>query len=79
MAYTTVYSPDGKKFEVASRDRADKLILQDGWTQTKPVIEKKKAEPKKPLRRKTKVEPISEPTPFSSMFNKPAEKSGDET
>jgi hypothetical protein len=50
MAYVTVYSPKGEKFEVASRDRADKLILEEGWTQNPPVEEK----PKKTLRRKKK-------------------------
>lgn len=54
MAYVTVYSPDGQKFEVASRDRADKLLLEDGWTQTAPVEEKPKAKPA--TRKKKKVE-----------------------
>lgn len=58
MAYVTVYSPDGKKFEVASRDRADKLILQEGWTQTPPVVAEEA--PKKTTRRKKKEEPHAE-------------------
>lgn len=56
MAYVTVYAPDGQKFEVASRDRADKLILQEGWTQTPPVAEEK---PKRASRKK-KEEPVEE-------------------
>lgn len=79
MAYTTVYAPDGTKYEVASRDRADKLILDDGWTQTKPAIGNK-VEPKKVSRRKLKA---SEEVPTESFTSftpeKPAEDSGDET
>ena len=33
--YCKVYAPNGEPFEV-SRDRADKLVLEEGWTQTKP-------------------------------------------
>ena len=35
--YVLVYSPDGEPFEV-TRDRADHLLLNEGWTQTKPKI-----------------------------------------
>lgn len=31
--YFRVYAPDGEPFDVP-RELADKLILQDGWTQT---------------------------------------------
>lgn len=70
MAYVTVYSPEGKKFEVASRDRADKLILEEGWTQNPPMEEK----PKASSRRKKKEEPAEEPT-FDNFagFDEPAE------
>lgn len=33
--YVRVFSPEGEPFEV-TRDRADRLILQNGWTQTRP-------------------------------------------
>lgn len=38
--YVRVYAPNGEPFDV-TRERADRLILQDGWTQTKPVAEKR--------------------------------------
>lgn len=56
MPYVTVYTPDGEKFEVASRDRADKLILEKGWTQLPPVEEK----PKRATRKKKKEEVVEE-------------------
>lgn len=34
--YVRVYAPNGEPFDV-SRDRADHLILNCGWTQTAPV------------------------------------------
>ena len=73
MAYVTVYSPDGQKFEVASRDRADKLILEEGWTQNPPVEEK----PKKTARRKKKE---AEEETFDNFdgFNAPAESEDEE-
>lgn len=62
MAYVTVYSPDGKKFEVASRDRADTLILQKGWTQTPPVVEDAvEPEPERKSRKAKKEEKVSDP------------------
>ncbi len=33
--YCKIYAPNGEAFEV-SRERADRLVLQEGWTQTKP-------------------------------------------
>lgn len=36
--YVRVYAPNGEPFDV-SRDRADRLILEEGWTQTPPVID----------------------------------------
>ncbi len=36
MFYITVFSPDGEMFEVP-RDRADYLLLELGWTQSKPT------------------------------------------
>ena len=35
--YCKVYAPNGEPFEV-SRDRADTLVLEEGWTQTKPTF-----------------------------------------
>lgn len=64
MAYVTVYAPDGKKVEVASRDRADKLILQDGWTQTPPVQEEK---PKRSPRKKKKEDKFDAEEPKRSF------------
>ena len=74
MAYVTVYSPDGKKFEVASRDRADKLLLEEGWTQTPPVEEK----PKKTVRRKKKEEAEEETFDNFAGFSMPAESEAEE-
>ena len=37
--YTKVYSPDNEFFEV-TRDIADKLILENGWTQNPTVNQK---------------------------------------
>ena len=39
--YIRVYAPDGEPFDV-TRERADKLILNYGWTQTQPKPVKKK-------------------------------------
>jgi hypothetical protein len=38
--YVKVYAPNGEMFEVI-RERADRLILQEGWTQSPhaPVID----------------------------------------
>ena len=33
--YCKIYDPKGEAFEV-SRERANRLVLQEGWTQTKP-------------------------------------------
>lgn len=35
--YVRIFSPDGEPFEV-SRERANNLILNEGWTQTAPTI-----------------------------------------
>jgi hypothetical protein len=35
--YVRVFSLEGKMFEV-TRERANKLLLQHGWTQTKPTF-----------------------------------------
>ena len=37
MPLKTIYSPDGQMFEVHD-ERAALLILNEGWTQAKPVI-----------------------------------------
>jgi len=37
--YHRVYSPDGEPFDVHSRDRADHLILERGWTQSPVTVE----------------------------------------
>lgn len=34
--YVRVYAPNGEPFDVP-RERADRLILQDGWTQSAPI------------------------------------------
>ena len=76
MAYVTVYSPEGKKFEVASRDRADKLILEEGWTQTPP---KTKEAPKRSTRKKKEapVEDFEQEEPKAQpWFSDDAEESG---
>jgi len=36
--YFRVYSPDGEPFDV-TRDRADKLLLEEGWTQTPASVD----------------------------------------
>lgn len=36
--YVRVYSPNGEPFDV-TRDRANRLILDDGWTQMPVTIE----------------------------------------
>lgn len=82
MAYTTVYAPNGKKFEVASRDRADKLILEENWTQTEPVVEsveEPKTEQKKTSRRKASKTLFSMHEEVSGDPDETAVESGDET
>lgn len=49
--YVRVYAPDGEPFDV-SRERADHLLLNCGWTQTQPVSEEPKTEDKSKQRRK---------------------------
>ncbi len=45
--YIRVYAPSGEAFDV-TRERADKLILDQGWTQSPPTpAKKKKAAPAK--------------------------------
>lgn len=46
--YIKVYAPDGEMFEV-TRDRADRLILSEGWTQTKVVPKVEEEEEEVPL------------------------------
>lgn len=41
--YTRVYAPDGEPFDVP-RERADFLILQQGWTQTPPSLDEPQQE-----------------------------------
>jgi len=57
---TRVYSPAGEPFDIPRRDLADKLILNEGWTQTAPAVETPVEEtpktPKRSSRRKTKKE-----------------------
>jgi len=59
---TRVYSPAGEPFDIPRRDLADKLILQDGWTQTPPVVvdfeEEVKPKPKRRSRRKKAEEVV---------------------
>lgn len=42
--YHRVYAPNGEPFDV-TRDRADRLILQEGWTQSKPKAVAREPEP----------------------------------
>lgn len=54
--YVRVYAPNGEPFDV-SRDRADHLILNAGWTQSVPEdspVEQADVEVEKPSRRKRK-------------------------
>ncbi len=60
---TRVYSPAGEPFDIPRRDLADKLILEEGWTQTPPVPapvqeEEPAPKPKRRTRRKSKVEKV---------------------
>jgi len=61
---TRVYSPAGEPFDIPRRDLADKLILNEGWTQTAPVVETPVEEvlkaPKRSSRRKAKKEAVEE-------------------
>lgn len=56
---TRVYSPAGEPFDIPRRDLADKLILEEGWTQTppapKPVESDKKEDKPKRRTRRTKA------------------------
>lgn len=42
--YVRIYAPDGEPFDVP-RERANRLILDKGWTQTKPTISAPEEEP----------------------------------
>ena len=53
--YVRVYSPEGEPFEV-TRDRADRLILQNGWTQTRPTPVSEDEEPEAPRKRRRKAD-----------------------
>lgn len=56
---TRVYSPTGEPFDIPRRDLADKLILEEGWTQTAPVsvvVEEAPKPKKRSYRRKAKIE-----------------------
>lgn len=48
--YVRVYAPDGEPFDV-SRERADHLILNCGWTQT-PTVSEEVAVIEKPKHRR---------------------------
>lgn len=43
--YYTVYAPDGEMFEV-TRSKFEKLVLQDNWTQSPPIVVDEKEAPK---------------------------------
>lgn len=51
--YVRVYAPNGEPFDV-SRDRADTLILENGWTQTAPVAADAEAAEDKSTRRRAR-------------------------
>jgi len=60
---TRVYSPSGEPFDIVRRDTADKLILEEGWTQTPPVPATEVMEeeaPKKKRRSSRKEKPVEE-------------------
>jgi hypothetical protein len=57
--YVKVYAPNGEPFEV-TRDRADRLILNEGWTQTAPTITEMPVETPKPRSRGRKLYSKSE-------------------
>lgn len=66
MTYKTVYAPDGQMFEVPQHI-FEKVILQDGWTQSRPQIVgsvQPKATPKKTAKpTKTKSREVKESRP----------------
>lgn len=75
---TRVYSPAGEPFDIPRRDLADKLILEDGWTQTAPVptpVEEEKVQ-SKPKRRSLRKSIVEETEP-EVVSEEPAD-AGDE-
>lgn len=43
---TTLYSPDGEKYETESKVEETRLLMGHGYTTEKPKAEKPKADPK---------------------------------
>jgi len=61
-----VYSPAGEPFDIPRRDLADKLILEQGWTQTAPVsapVQEEEPAPKPKRRSRRKSKPVEEIEP----------------
>ena len=64
--YHVVYSPDGEFFEVPQHKK-EELVLQHGWTQSKPV-------PVKEVKAASKPAPKKEEDSKSSVANKATKK-----
>lgn len=63
---TRVYSPAGEPFDIPRRDLADKLILEEGWTQTAPVptpVQEEEPAPKPKRRSRRETKPVEEIEP----------------
>lgn len=69
--YHTVYSPDGEMFEV-TRHVFEDVVLNKGWTQTKPVAETKAI--KEPIK-VSKAKPVQ--VAKAKVVEKSDEKSDD--
>lgn len=57
--YVRVYAPNGEPFDV-TRERADTLLLQEGWTQTPIVTEPSPTQTAEPFEEMSVVEDGSE-------------------
>jgi hypothetical protein len=78
---TRVYSPAGEPFDIPRRDLADKLILEEGWTQTPPVtspVQKEEPAPKPKRRSRRKKSTVEEIEPESVSEEPVAEPVSDE-
>jgi len=79
-----VYSPAGEPFDIPRRDLADKLILEQGWTQTAPVSapvqeeEETAPTPKRRSRRKSKPVEEIEPDTVEEEVEEASEDDGAE-
>jgi len=73
---TRVYSPAGEPFDIPRRDLADKLILQEGWTQTAPTIIPVEDASKK-TKRKYRRKPKDQAHVLQTVFTGEADKNSD--